>query len=133
MDFFPTSFTTIQPGPGTVVLGSYGSNPYNVDMSYIALNSTASIAALGNTQSTATPLTSSYNVVTASASGSGVVLPIPTVSTTVAILNRSAYSINVYPGLGASIETQGANNPILLNTGDSNIIVYTGDYKWYVL
>jgi hypothetical protein len=35
-EFFPSSFATIQPGPGTLVLGSNNGAPYNVDTSQIA-------------------------------------------------------------------------------------------------
>jgi len=35
-EYFPTSFTTVQPGPGTIVLGDDGTGPVNVDTSQIA-------------------------------------------------------------------------------------------------
>jgi hypothetical protein len=132
-EFFPSSFATIQPGPGTLVLGYMGSGPVNVDMTYVALNSVSTLEALGTTQSTAASLISSYTVITNSSLNSGVVLPTPVTSTVITVINRSNTAISVYPGLGSSIESQGANNPILLNAGSSNILAYTGDNQWYVL
>ena len=61
-EYFPTSFTTIQPSAGVMALGDNGTGPVNIDMSLVTTNYAivASIAALMAYTSLALPSTTVY-------------------------------------------------------------------------
>jgi hypothetical protein len=78
------------------------------------------IAAKGSTQSTAQPLTASWNEVdTATFADDGVLLSQlqPGQSQTVFNASGSGLPINVYPPPGANIDTLAVNAPYVLNSG----------------
>ncbi|WP_336717549.1 right-handed parallel beta-helix repeat-containing protein [Asaia bogorensis] len=86
-----------------------------VDQGRIAFSNYYGATAQGTTQATAQAFTQQAIVVTAAASGAGVVpdTGIPA-GAPVLILNRSGNSINVYPNTNGQIEGLGANQPLAL-------------------
>ena len=81
-------------------------------MSGNILFNSATIAAAGTTQATATAVTAD-NTYVGSGTG-GVILPAASSGREISITNNTAAAINVYPGTGASIENAAANSPVVL-------------------
>jgi hypothetical protein len=84
----------------------------NTTPSGAILFSSATIAAAGSNQGTATAITTD-NTYISSGTG-GVVLPTAVVGREISITNNTASAINVYPASGASIENSTANTPTVL-------------------
>lgn len=76
----------------------------------------SSVSAAGTTQGDATTLTSSVNVVTTAAAGSGVVLTNSEISDEYEILNIGANACWVYPPSSGQINNLAANKGFLLAT-----------------
>ena len=79
----------------------------------------SSISAAGTTQTTATLLNTSINVITTAASLSGVRLPVVEIGDELLILNLGANTCIVYPDTGSTINALPANTGFQLasNTG----------------
>lgn len=73
------------------------------------------VAAAGTIQSTATPLTASYNQVGTVGAGAGVALA-TTLGVPQWIWNDGANALLVYPPSGAQIDNLGSNNPATIST-----------------
>lgn len=94
---------------------------------------TASIAAAGATQGTATLLSTTYNVVTTVAASTGVRLPIPVAGTNVKVINKGANTLNIYPATGGIIDGAAANSAITLPVGASIELEALSGTQWYTV
>ena len=113
----PSTFTT--PGYLQVTGLTYSSN-------------TVGIIAAGTTQGTATALTTSRNVISTVAAGTGVILPVPTFGgAEIAITNRGANTLLVYPNSGAAIDSAATNAAIPIPSGSDVTITSASATQWY--
>ena len=106
------------------------------DTTGMLYSTTASVSAAGTNQSTATGLTTSYNVVTTAAAGSGVKLPAITatnVGYVIDIVNKGANALNIYPATGAAIDGLGANLPVLLPVNATIQLDAASTTQWYTM
>lgn len=85
------------------------------------LSITASIAAAGTNQGTATALASFINIVTSVSSGTGVIL---NAGTTTIVLHRGASALAVYPPSGGQIESLSTNAAMTLQPGQDALFVF---------
>src|SRR5262245_9308223 len=93
--------------------------PFNLQADVVVVGTFASIAAAGNSQGTATAVTTATAFVTASDSTKGVILPTPTfVGQQVEVINSvAAQTLKVYPdagGTGGTIQGGSANAAVTL-------------------
>ena len=82
-------------------------------------SSFASIVAGGNSQATATPITTQVTKVTSASAGTGILLPTPTYPGQIVYIDAGENSLNgvyLYPSAGGQIDEAGINNPVLLAT-----------------
>lgn len=79
----------------------------------------ASVAAAGTTQPTATVLTSDINIVTSATAGTaiGVSAPVGNAGKYLIVVNRTAVAINVYPATGHAFDGLAVNTPISVPAG----------------
>lgn len=90
----------------------------------------SSVSAAGTTQSDATALVASVNVVTTAAAGSGVLLQNAEIGDEVEVLNLGANAVNVYPPSAGSIAQLSANTAVALGTNTAiKLKKYTAT-KW---
>jgi hypothetical protein len=93
----------------------------------------ATVTAAGTNQGTGTALTSDYNAVTTTASGTGVVLP--TAATPfgreVTIVNRGANPLVVYPASGAAIDGAATNAGIAVPVNGEVSFFSASTTQWY--
>lgn len=107
------------------------------ELLYESTNDTVSAA--GATQLTATPLTDTYNVVTTVPASTGVALPTPNTNFDIQygdkciIVNRGANTLNVYPPLGAQIDSLGLNNPFVLPVDGRIMFDSSSTTQWYTI
>jgi len=79
------------------------------------------LTAAGANQAAALALTNDINIVTTTASGTGVVLPTPTVGRVVVVINRGASALNVYPAVAHNIN--GITNSAVVLAINATMIV----------
>ena len=93
----------------------------------------ATVAAAGTTQGTATALTSDINIVTSSTAGTaiGVVVPGAVAGKYAIIVNRTANAINVYPASGHAFDGLSANTPISLVSLGFLEMFGSGTTQWH--
>lgn len=114
-------------GNGAVALGTGATlNQPNVFWS-----TSSAVTAAGTNQGTATALTSVNNIVTTVSSGTGVVLPTGAAGQSVAVYNKGANALNVYPASGASIDALSTNVAYSLAAGGTIVLNATSSTKWY--
>jgi hypothetical protein len=94
---------------------------------------TTGITAAGATQGTAAALTKSYNVVTTTASGTGVVLPTATAGMRVTIVNRGANVLNVYPASGAAVDGNATNTAVTIAVNGTGTYEASSATQWYTI
>ena len=101
----PTTGAVVLSLPSTIV------TPGIVEMGGLLYETVSnSVSAAGTTQGTATALTTQCNIVTTVASGTGVILPTPTVAgSRITITNLGANTLSIYPQVGAQIDSLGTN------------------------
>ena len=92
---------------------------------------TTGITASGTTQGTATAISTSYNIVTTTPSGTGVILPTATTGMKVIVVNKGANTLNVYPGTGAAIDGASTNTAVTIPTGTSVTYEASSSTQWY--
>src|SRR5262249_15884763 len=80
---------------------------------------TTGIAAAGSNQGTATVLTTQINTVTMVPTGSGVVLPNPIAGQIIAVFNKGANVLAVYPPVSVSIDGLPNSAPVFIAAGSS--------------
>lgn len=85
------------------------------------MSTTVGVAAAGTTQGTATALSSTINIITTVAAGSGVIL---TSGVRVIVLNRGANSLLIYPPVSGQLEALGTNAPFTLQAGADATILF---------
>jgi hypothetical protein len=85
------------------------------------------IAAAGSEQAEATPVSSSYNVITTCAAGAGVIL---TAFSPCSIKNDTDTLLTVYPLLGTQIESFGVNEPVSIAAGGVANFALTSPGQW---
>ncbi len=93
------------------------------------------LTATGSVQADALPLPGDVNALTTVLSGSGVRLPsVPQPSDEIVVANFGANAVNVYPGVGGSIQGGAVNLPFSLPAGAvSAFIARTGSLNWTAL
>lgn len=91
------------------------------------------ISAAGSTQSTATLLDKDINVVSTVSAGQGVRLPLAVAGMVMIINNTSGVSLNVYPAIGANINSLSANAAYPHSAGQSIQYYSTTDTQWYTM
>jgi hypothetical protein len=128
---------------GNLIAGNITANA-NIDANVVTANYITSnsfviksvgttITATGTVQSDATPLTKSINVVSSAAVGTGVVLPTATAGMTIYITNTSANTINVYPAVGASINTGASNASVSLSSNVTTQFIAPSATQWFTV
>jgi hypothetical protein len=105
----------------------------------LAVSSSDTVTAAGTLQSNATLLSNNINIVTTAPISSGVKLPIAVAGYRIIIRNNTANTVNVYPNIGANINTGGTNAPVTLTTSSAveyfcstSAIANVGGH-WYTL
>lgn len=101
-----------------------------VDDNFTALNTTvsASVAAAGSSQGTATAITSSIVFITSGTGG--VILGTPDTGKTVTVVNHTAAVVQVYPASGHTIDNGAANAAMPLGAGSAVELVGTSSTNW---
>jgi len=85
----------------------------------------------GGGQANAVPLTAAFNrVTTVATGGDSVRLPVARVGATVAVFNRGAASMNVFPATGQSINALSANTALAVAAGASARFVCVAPGIW---
>ena len=82
----------------------------------LAVSSAGSITATGTIQTDAALLTNNINIVSTVDVNSGVILPIAVAGYRIIVRNNSANTLNVYPNIGANINSESINIPVTLTT-----------------
>ncbi len=95
-----------------------------------AKTSRAVIAAAGTTQGTATRLTAAESIITSGTGG--VIVPALPLTAVWVIWNRSGASLNVYPDVGAQLETLGLNLPEIIANNSKVTVAYTTSTQGYI-
>lgn len=90
----------------------------------------SAVTAAGTTQSDATALTASINVVTTAAASSGVILLACEVGDSQEVLNLGANTLTVYPDSGARINQVAADGGVLLATNTAMIFRRFSSTRW---
>mgnify|MGYP003652797440 FL=1 len=93
-------------------------------------STSATISAAGTTQSGATAMTTTYNVVTVALGNAGVRLPDTAAGLEILILNDTANNIKIYPNTSESIDGGAANAAVDLSPGTSLKLVGVSATKW---
>lgn len=105
-------------------------NPAYSGTSVSSSVSPAFLSAAGTTQATAAALAGQVNVVTAVASGAGVILA-ANLGNPVRIINRGVNPLLVYPQAGAQIESAGTNAAVTVTVGGSAEFLFSSLTQWY--
>ena len=105
------------------------------DTTGMLYSTSAAVAAAGTIQTSATPLTTSYNIVTSSSGlNTGVKLPTPSTSGyLINLVNRSANTINVYPDVGGAIDAAGVNVSVPVPPNASIQLQAASITQWYTI
>lgn len=93
------------------------------------------VAAAGTIQSTATGLTSQYNVVSSATAGvnDGVRLPTATIGMQLVVINASSANIKVYPATNGKIDALATNASFTLGVNARLFLIATGLTQWYTM
>jgi hypothetical protein len=94
-----------------------------------SVNSTVSAA--GSSQSDATALTKTINVITTASSGQGVRLPTSLVGMVLYITNTSGNSVTVYPASGARINGLSTNAGLTMGSNATIHLIAPTTTQWY--
>lgn len=92
-----------------------------------------SVSAAGTTQSDATALTGTYNIVTTASAAQGVKLPTASAGLNITISNDTSADIKVYPNTSGTIDGSSANVAIDLRSGASMNLVGINSTGWKTL
>ena len=92
-----------------------------------------SISAAGATQGTATALTKDISIVSTVSAGQGVVLPTAIAGMVLIVNNTSATSLNVYPAVGAVINTLATDAAYTHVAGASLQYYAISSTQWYTV
>ena len=126
---------SIANGAGTITasIPSTFVAPGNMqDTSGLYLSTTTGITAAGATQGTATAITTSNNVVSTVAAGTGVVLPTPAkAGFRLTVENRGANTLSVYPASGGTIDGAAANAAVSIPAGAAATYLAASTTQWF--
>lgn len=121
-----TASQTNITGVGTITTGTW-SSALDGETFSVAAAVTAGTNAQGQGA-----LTKDYNVVTtASANPSGVTLPTAATGRRVAVVNKGANPVNVYPATGAAIDALAANASVQIPVGGVLEFLASSTTQWY--
>ena len=101
------------------------------DTTGMMYSTTTGIAAAGSSQSGATALTTSYNVVTSGGAGTGVVLPTGIKGLICVVANRGTNVLSVYPALGSAIDGAVTNVAVSVPIGATAVYEASSSVQWY--
>lgn len=126
---------TITNGAGTITASvpSTFVAPGNMqDTSGLYLSTITGISAAGATQGTATAITTSNNVVSTVAAGTGVILPTPAkAGFRLTVENRGANALLVYPASGGTIDSAAANAAVSIPSGAAATYLAASTTQWF--
>jgi hypothetical protein len=133
----PTFSALAGTGNALMQLNSLGtSSRSSIDPANIQLVTTVAtgLTAAGTDQSTALALSGNNSVqeVTTAASGTGVKLPTASSTSRVAVINRGANDLTVYPTTSGVINGQSANAGFTIPAGGSAVFVGKDATSWYM-
>jgi hypothetical protein len=122
------------PAPIGNITPNTGAFTFLTVTQFESLSTTSNVSAVGNTQGTATQLTTQMNVVIVAGSGSGVILPVVPVGTWVRVFHEAAGGnvLSVYPPVGHQIGTLGVNAPSGMIQNQANDYCFVGSNQWWI-
>ena len=124
---------TVAAGSNTISTTGNISGANVIVTSYHIRSLEAGISATGTTQGTATALTKEINIVSAVASGAGVVLPTAVAGMVLIINNTSVNTLAVYPASGGVINS-GSTNAAYSHVSGASLQYYaTSSSQWYTV
>ena len=94
-------------------------------------STSASVSAAGNSQGTATALSSDYNIVTSVSAGQGVILPATTVGRRIIVINKGANTLTVYPAVSSTIDSLSVNAGISIPVNGGIEFNASSTTQWY--
>jgi hypothetical protein len=126
---FDNSTDTITPDLSTILT----LNAHVSILNLLKLSISNNLTATGTNQATALSLGANINITTTVAAGTGVLLPNAgsLLGTRMIIFNQGANTLNIYPGVGYSIDGGATNAPITLASGKLIEIMITTATTWY--
>lgn len=99
----------------------------------LTLSASATVSAAGTTQSGATALTKTYNIVTTATADQGIKLPSAATGKRVSVVNATSASIKIYPDTSETINSLSANVAKSLAAGATIDLVCTSGSAWRTL
>ena len=127
-----TSATNSQV-PTALAVKDYVANNSLSNAGVIKFSVTNPISTAGSDQASATVLTSTINIITTSVTGQGVRLPAAQGGNMVIVRNSGTGDAFLYPGAGASIGNQAANDPITMPEGASLLFFAGSTTEWFIM
>ena len=97
----------------------------------LLLSTTTGITAAGTTQADATVLTNDINVVATTPASAGVRLPVPAAGRVIAVVNRGANTLKVYPATSTAINTLGNNAAFSVAANATLTLRGSSAAQWY--
>jgi hypothetical protein len=119
--------------PTEAAVKSYVDNNSLSNTGVIKFSVTNPISTAGSDQASATPLTSTVNIITTAVTGQGVRLPTAQGGNMVIVRNSGLGDAFLYPGAGASIGNQAANDPITMPEGASLLFFAGSTTEWFIM
>jgi hypothetical protein len=92
----------------------------------------SSLVATGSAQGTALALSTDYNIVSTVASSTGVILPAQgwNLGDDIIVANLGAFSLAVYPPVGAQIGVASINAALSVPAGKTALFIYVSATQW---
>ena len=131
---FNTSNTPGTPSWSTVAVNSSNSNVAfnNLTLSgYLMHSVNSTVSAAGSSQSDATALTKTINVITIASSGQGVRLPTSLIGMVLYVTNTSGNTVTVYPASGARINGLSTNAGLTMGSNATIHLIAPTTTQWY--
>jgi hypothetical protein len=119
-----SAFTAATAGSDYVVAGT-------ATVGGLLLSTTTGISAAGTVQADATALTNDINVVTTTASNTGVRLPVPAAGRVIAVVNRGANALKVYPATSTAINALANNAAFSVAANATLTLRGSSATQWY--
>lgn len=101
------------------------------DIPLKAVTVATGLTATGTTQGTALSLSSLWNEITTTLANTGVIAANAAVGFELAIFNRGANNLNIYPPVGSQINALGANNPLVAAVNSTTLLYPTSSTQMY--
>lgn len=119
--------------PTALAVKSFVTNNVVSNTGVAKFSITNPISTAGSDQASATELTSTVNIITTAVTGQGVKLPAAQGGNLVIVRNSGLGDAFLYPGAGASIGSQAANDPITMPTGASLLFFAGSTTEWFIM